>query len=68
MLVVVVVLDHPLHVLNIIVIIIFKDIFFIIFIITRIFNSLVVSDLHSEIKGSWFESGCYLCAEVRSLQ
>ena len=30
--------------------------------------SLVVSDLHSETKGSRFESGCQLCAEVRSLQ
>ena len=64
--VVVVVLDLPLHFFNI-VIIIFKDIFFIIFIITRIFNSLVVSDLHLENKRSWFESGCYLCPEVRSL-
>ena len=24
----------------------------------------MVSDLHSETKGSRFESGCYLCAEV----
>ena len=31
-------------------------------------RSLVVSDLHSEMKGSWFESGCLLCAEVNSLQ
>ena len=30
--------------------------------------SLVVSDLRSETKGSRFESGCYLCAEVSSLQ
>ena len=29
---------------------------------------LVVSDLRSKTKGSWFESGCYLCAEVSSLQ
>ena len=28
----------------------------------------VVSDLRSETKGSRFESGCQLCAEVRSLQ
>ena len=27
-------------------------------------HSLVVSDLRLEIKGSPFESGCYLCAEV----
>ena len=25
---------------------------------------LIVSNLHSETKGSWFESGCYMCAEV----
>ena len=31
-------------------------------------RSLVVSDLRSETKGSWFESGCQLCAEVSSLQ
>ena len=31
-------------------------------------RSLVVSDLRSEIKGFQFESGCYLCAEVRSLK
>ena len=30
--------------------------------------SLVVSDLRSETKGSRFESGCQLCAEVSSLQ
>ena len=30
--------------------------------------SLVVSDLRSETKGSRFESGCYLCEEVSSLQ
>ena len=30
--------------------------------------SLVVSDLRSETKGSRFESGCQLCAEVNSLQ
>ena len=30
-------------------------------------RSLVVSDLRSETKGSRFESGCYLCAEVSSL-
>ena len=30
--------------------------------------SIVVSDLRSEAKGSRFESGCYLCAEVSSLQ
>ena len=29
---------------------------------------LVVSDLRSETKGSRFESGCQLCAEVSSLQ
>ena len=29
---------------------------------------LVVSDLRLETKGSWFEFGCYLCAEVSSLQ
>ena len=29
---------------------------------------LVVSDLRSETKSSRFESGCYLCAEVSSLQ
>ena len=28
----------------------------------------VVSDLHTEAKGSRFESGCYLWAEVSSLQ
>ena len=31
-------------------------------------RSLVVSDLRSEAKGSRFESGCQLCAEVSSLQ
>ena len=31
-------------------------------------RSLVVSDLRSETKDFWFESGCYLCAEVSSLQ
>ena len=31
-------------------------------------RSLVVTDLHSETKGSQFKCGCYLCAEVRSLQ
>ena len=31
-------------------------------------RSLVVSDLHSETKGSRFESGCQLCAEMSSLQ
>ena len=31
-------------------------------------NSLVVSDLHSETKGSWFKSSWYLCTEVSSLQ
>ena len=30
--------------------------------------SLVVSDLRSEAKVSRFEFGCYLCAEVSSLQ
>ena len=30
--------------------------------------SLVVSDSRSETKGSRFEYGCYLCAEVSSLQ
>ena len=29
-------------------------------------HSLVVSDLRVETKGSRFESGCYLCAEVSS--
>ena len=31
-------------------------------------RSLVVSDLRSETKGSRFEPGCKLCAEVSSLQ
>ena len=31
-------------------------------------TSLMVSNLRTEIKGSRFESGCYLCAEVNSLQ
>ena len=31
-------------------------------------RSSVVSDLRSETKGSRLESGCYLCAEVSSLQ
>ena len=31
-------------------------------------RSLVVSDLCTETKGSQFESGCYVCAEVSSLQ
>ena len=31
-------------------------------------KSLVVSDLRSETKGSRFEPGCWLCAEVSSLQ
>ena len=31
-------------------------------------RSLVVSDLTSESKGSRFETGCYLCAEMSSLQ
>ena len=31
-------------------------------------RSLVVSDLRSVTKGSRFESGCQLCAEVSSLQ
>ena len=31
-------------------------------------RSLVVSDLRSETKGSRFESGCQLFAEVSSLQ
>ena len=31
-------------------------------------RSLVVSNLRSETKGSRFESGCQLCAEVSSLQ
>ena len=31
-------------------------------------RSLGVSDLRLEIKGSWFETGCYLCAEVSFLQ
>ena len=30
--------------------------------------SLVVRDLRSETKGSRFESSCYICAEVSSLQ
>ena len=30
-------------------------------------RSLVVGDLRSETKGSRFESGCWLCAEVSSL-
>ena len=30
-------------------------------------RSLVVSDLFSETKGSRFESGCYLCAEMSSV-
>ena len=30
--------------------------------------SLMVSDLHPETNGSRFESGCYLCAAVSSLQ
>ena len=30
--------------------------------------SLAVSNLRSETKGSRFESGCYLCTEVSSLQ
>ena len=38
------------------------------FLITSRARSLVVSDLRSEIKGSQFESGCQLCAEVSSLQ
>ena len=29
-------------------------------------HSLVVSDLHLETKGSWFESGCHLYPEVDS--
>ena len=35
---------------------------------TDTINSLVVSDLRSVTKGSRFESGCQLCAEVSSLQ
>ena len=31
-------------------------------------RGLVVSDLGSETTGSRFESGCWLCAEVSSLQ
>ena len=31
-------------------------------------KSLVVSELRSETKGSLFESSCWLCAEVSSLQ
>ena len=31
-------------------------------------RSLVVGDLRSETKGSWFESGCQLYAEESSLQ
>ena len=31
-------------------------------------NSQMVSDLRSQTKGSQFESGCQLCAEVSSLQ
>ena len=31
-------------------------------------RSLVISDLRSETKGSQFESGCQLCAEVSCLQ
>ena len=31
-------------------------------------RSLVVNDLGSETKGSWFESGCYLYTELRSPQ
>ena len=31
-------------------------------------RSLAVSDLRSETKGSRFESGCELCADVSSLQ
>ena len=31
-------------------------------------RSLVVSDLRSETKGSRFEFGCHLCAEVSFLQ
>ena len=31
-------------------------------------HSLVVSNFRSKTKGSWFESGCYLCTEVSSLQ
>ena len=38
-----------------------------IFRIARV-RSLVVSDLRLETKGSRFESGCQLCAEVSSLQ
>ena len=30
-------------------------------------RSLVIGDLRSEIKGSWFESGCYLCALLLSI-
>ena len=32
------------------------------------FQQHTVSDLRSEAKGSRFESGCQLCAEVNSLQ
>ena len=35
---------------------------------TDTINSLVVSDMRSVTKGSRFESGCQLCAEVSSLQ
>ena len=31
-------------------------------------TQLVVSNLRSKTKGSQFESSCYLCAEVNSLQ
>ena len=31
-------------------------------------ESAVVSDLHQDTKGSWFESGYQICAEVSSLQ
>ena len=34
----------------------------------RITTKTLVSDLRSETKGSRFESGCQLCAEVSSLQ
>ena len=34
----------------------------------RFTHSLVVSDLRSETKVFQFDSGCYFCAEVSSLQ
>ena len=55
-------LSSPLHTSKLALVCIFSSI------LLQRARSLVVGDLRSETKGSRFEFGCYLCAEVNSLQ